>query len=236
MTTQQAVEAGHLIASPLDTKPYADHDAKESRLVVTHSLRGEGADASEDGTGRGTPIIPVAFDTTQITSPISRANPQPGDPCHTLAKGQHPPAIAYRTSGNCGVMEQGDKTAALNCGSDPNQNIVAYQCHGSNVGPMGTIRAGNGNETGGVPFVAYALTNHGDGGQTDRRPQCVDSQMRVRRLTPRECERLQGFPDDWTRFGHDGKEISDSARYRMIGNSVAVPCIEWIARRIVAAS
>ena len=58
--------------------------------------------------------------------------------------------------------------------------------------------------------------------------------MQVRRLTPVECERLQGFPDAWTALGHDGKQVSDSARYRMLGNSVAVPCVEWIARRIVA--
>ena len=51
----------------------------------------------------------------------------------------------------------------------------------------------------------------------------------VRRLTPVECERLQGFPDNWT----DGQ--SDSARYRQMGNAVAVPVAEWLGRRIVAA-
>lgn len=59
------------------------------------------------------------------------------------------------------------------------------------------------------------------------------NQMAVRRLTPRECERLQGFPDDWTRYADDGKEISDSARYRMLGNAVAVPVAEWISKRII---
>jgi DNA (cytosine-5)-methyltransferase 1 len=58
----------------------------------------------------------------------------------------------------------------------------------------------------------------------------------IRRLTPRECERLQGFPDDFTARGIDdsGKEVemSDSARYRMLGNAVAVPVAEWIAERI----
>ena len=62
--------------------------------------------------------------------------------------------------------------------------------------------------------------------------QCQES-LGVRRLMPIECERLQGFPDDWTRYGHDEKEISDSARYRMIGNAVAVPVVEWIGRRIL---
>jgi DNA (cytosine-5)-methyltransferase 1 len=56
----------------------------------------------------------------------------------------------------------------------------------------------------------------------------------VRRLTPVECERLQGFPDDWTRWLDDGSEQSDSARYRQCGNAVAVPVAEWIARRVVA--
>jgi DNA (cytosine-5)-methyltransferase 1 len=51
--------------------------------------------------------------------------------------------------------------------------------------------------------------------------------MAVRRLTPVECERLQGFPDGWT------KGLSDSARYRTLGNAVCVPVAEWIARRIV---
>jgi site-specific DNA-cytosine methylase len=57
----------------------------------------------------------------------------------------------------------------------------------------------------------------------------------VRRLTPRECERLQGFPDDWTALGADGRPISDAARYRAIGNAVAVPVIAWIGRRLLAA-
>lgn len=55
----------------------------------------------------------------------------------------------------------------------------------------------------------------------------------VRRLTPRECERLQGFPDDWTRYDHEGTELPDSFRYRAMGNAVAVPVAEWIGRRIL---
>ncbi len=59
--------------------------------------------------------------------------------------------------------------------------------------------------------------------------------MRVRRLMPVETERLQGLPDDWTRYTAEGKELSDSARYRLVGNSVAVPAVEWIARRMARA-
>jgi DNA (cytosine-5)-methyltransferase 1 len=57
----------------------------------------------------------------------------------------------------------------------------------------------------------------------------------VRRLTPVECERLQGYPDGWTDRGHDGKPISDTARYMMLGNSVAVPCVAYILQGIAAA-
>ena len=53
----------------------------------------------------------------------------------------------------------------------------------------------------------------------------------IRRLTPLECERLQGFPDDWT----DIPSASDSARYKALGNSVAIPCVEFIMSRIAAA-
>ncbi len=56
----------------------------------------------------------------------------------------------------------------------------------------------------------------------------------VRRLTPRECERLQGFPDDWTRYGADGKEIKDAPRYKALGNSIAIPCAERVFKGIVA--
>ncbi len=52
--------------------------------------------------------------------------------------------------------------------------------------------------------------------------------MAVRRLTPRECERLQGFPDDYTAI----KGAADGPRYKALGNSMAVPVMAWIGRRI----
>lgn len=54
----------------------------------------------------------------------------------------------------------------------------------------------------------------------------------VRRLTPRECERLQGFPDDWTLVLHRGKLAANGPRYKAIGNSMAVPVMRWIGSRI----
>ena len=56
--------------------------------------------------------------------------------------------------------------------------------------------------------------------------------INVRRLTPRECERLQGFPDDYTLIPYKGKDASDAVRYHALGNSWAVPVVRWIGQRI----
>ncbi len=58
--------------------------------------------------------------------------------------------------------------------------------------------------------------------------------MAVRRLTPVECERLQGFPDGYTDICPRGKPTPDGPRYKALGNSMAVPCMAWIGRRIAA--
>lgn len=188
--------------------------------LIAHALRGEGFDASEDGTGRGTPLIPVPFDTTQITSAANRSNPRAGDPCHPLAAGAHAPAIAFdcKASGQNGfgvgeiastMRSMGHANSHQNAGG---HLAVAFQCQGSNVGEMGTLRKGNGNVTGGVPFVVPGSA--------------------VRRLMPRECERLQGFPDDYTLISMRGKQAADGPRYKALGNSMAVPVMHWIGKRI----
>ncbi len=74
---------------------------------------------------------------------------------------------------------------------------------------------GTGRET---PLVVPTMRSNGE----------AHTGSGVRRLTPRECERLQGFPDDWTDVG-----ISDSGRYRCLGNAVAVPVVFWLATRVV---
>lgn len=58
---------------------------------------------------------------------------------------------------------------------------------------------------------------------------------RIRRLIPLECERLDGFPDEWTRYGASGKEMSDTTRYEALGNSIAIPCAERVFIGILAA-
>lgn len=131
--------------------------------------------------------IPVAFDTTQITSPTNRSNPKPGDPCHPLSASAHPPAVAF--NGFNGLDHQASTEVTP---------TIRGMAHGV-----------------GMPQV------------------CTD--LAVRRLTPRECERLMGWPDDWTRWADDGSEIADSHRYRMCGNGVVAPVAEWIGRWIMEA-
>jgi DNA (cytosine-5)-methyltransferase 1 len=66
-------------------------------------------------------------------------------------------------------------------------------------------------------------------------PTAVAHGMSVRRLTPRECERLQGFPDDYTAIPYRGKSAADcpaGPRYKALGNSMAVPVMRWIGQRI----
>lgn len=61
----------------------------------------------------------------------------------------------------------------------------------------------------------------------------MEEQQSVRRLTPVECERLQGLPDNYTNISVGGKPASDGARYKAIGNGMAQPCADFIIKQIV---
>ena len=86
--------------------------------------------------------------------------------------------------------------------------------------------------------VAGPLDAHyykGPGSRQGGERDYVSAGMSVRRLTPTECERLQGFPDGWTAIPWKGKPVSecpDGPRYRALGNSMAVNVMRWIGRRI----
>ena len=99
-------------------------------------------------------------------------------------------------------------------------------CADSNT--IGRQLHNGGNGTGAIQDgTSYTLTT------TDR--HAVSDGLQVRRLTPAECERLQGFPDNHTLIPWRGKpaaECSDSPRYKAIGNSMAVPVMHWIGRKI----
>jgi len=100
------------------------------------------------------------------------------------------------------------------------------------------------NRSSGPVHVSHALTGHaGPVGRLDFSSETFLVQpvqyngMAVRRLTPVECERLQGFPENFTKIPYRGKTVDkcpDGPRYKALGNSMAVPCMKWIGERIQA--
>lgn len=100
-------------------------------------------------------------------------------------------------------------------------NLTGYGEYKEGVGPL---RAKGGNNGGGSENLI-----------TEEKKKKGILKYIVRRLTPIECERLNGFPDGWTQYGASGKEMSDNARYKALGNSIAIPCAERVFIGILAA-
>lgn len=143
---------------------------------------------------------------------------------------------SYRRSDQCGTLR-----ASGGDGAGGSEALVVDLA-------QVTSRTSRSNPQPGDPSPTLAATGRPmayNWRQPDSMPNALspaldtDSSIAVgpRRLMPIECERLQGLPDDWTRYGRkpDGTvyEISDSARYHMIGNGGAVPVVEWIGRRMM---
>jgi DNA (cytosine-5)-methyltransferase 1 len=297
----------------------------ESETFIAHSLSADGFDASEDGTGRGTPMVPVAICTAHTQSNGSGFS---GGVAHTLESGGGAQAVAFAqntrdevrlyggdgttvgalaaqpgakqqsyiafsakdygndasdvaptlrgmghdrshsngggqvaiafTQNQDGDVLSGDVMHSL--GTNPNATgrnaaTVAFTLHGSD----GTTRAASSTEVAGSlrtrapgsienssttavlqeQSVASPLTasygKQADSSDTSNGPpNLLRTQMAVRRLTPRECERLQGFPDDYTLVEYRSKLAADGPRYRALGNSMAVPVMRWLGERIAA--
>ena len=105
---------------------------------------------------------------------------------------------------------------------------------GGDGDPQFTLQANHSHAVAFGGDVARSLYARHDGSPCiDRGPDVVFAQSGVRRLTPRECERLQGFPDDYTLIPHKGKPSLDAPRYKALGNSMAVPVIRWLGKRIL---
>lgn len=127
----------------------------------------------------------IPFDTTQITHPENRSQPNSGDPSPTLTPDARSPAVS----------------TSVCLGSDP--------IHSPELAMPQTTRRGD--------------------------PGVVQRGVSIRRLTPRECERLQGFPDDYTLIPWDGKppaKCPDGHRYKALGNAFPVPVVRRIGQRI----
>lgn len=86
------------------------------------------------------------------------------------------------------------------------------------------------NERGEVRKMRVAPSLGEPGGKLGQGNAAILTDEVVRRLTPRECERLMGWPDDWTRYDATGRAVADRWRYRMCGNGVVAPVAEWVGR------
>ena len=162
----------------------------------------------------GTAVMqPLPFDTTQITSPQNGNNPQAGDPCHPLAAGAHPPAICLMDQGGSVMTIENDVTGTLR-----------RETHGHEPVVMAFDWQSGGDARGLDPKSTAQL-------QRCQTPAVMQA-MAVRRLTPVECERLQGFPEGYTDIKPKGKATPDGPRYKALGNSMAVPVMAWIGKRI----
>lgn len=175
------------------------------------------------------PLVTV-FDPAQITSPVNRSRPEPGKPCHTLTSrmgtgGGNVPIMFRQQRFGSYDLDNVAGTCQARDGKDGTANLVcAVDCrHGTeNPDTNGTLQAKS------------------TGGQSLNLNNVVREAMTVRRLTPLECERLQGFPDGWMDIGEwvDGKgkkrQTTDSARYKALGNSIALPPWKWVLKRLCA--
>ena len=143
---------------------------------------------------------------------------------------------------------RGDCPPRRETGQAPAAGIAARAGNGSRSvnGNGNLIAAFGGNNTRGPIDVATARNAHGGPhGRLDfesetfvvyrTSPTLRAMRPAIRRLTPLEAERLQGFPDDWTLISYRGKPAADGPRYKGTGNSMAVPVMRWIGERIDAA-
>jgi DNA (cytosine-5)-methyltransferase 1 len=223
---------------------------------VAHSLRAEGFDASEDGTGRGTPLIPIEKWPASVAPTLNAhfGSKQGLEDQHALGgAGLFVPAIAFSCKDH--AADAGEISPTLrsmgHAKSHPNaggQVAVAFHPTQDPISSTdGTTHAlGCGSSTG-QASVAVAFQESQSGCREYETSGClrangpgydpvgtrVHAELSVRRLTPKECERLQGFPDNYTNIPWGKKsESPDGPRYKALGNSMAVPCMRWIGMRI----
>lgn len=200
------------------------------------------------GTGGNQVNAVLPFDTTQITSPMNYSHPKPGDPCHPLAEGAHPPAVCIG-NGQLHNMSMQEVSNTLDTMHDAQAVLVPEVAHAlknksncdfredSETYTVTAVDCRNGVED---PDINGTLQAKANGGWNANSNQVCRTRNMVRRLTPLECSRLQGLPDDWVNIGdwvdEQGKlhKDSDSAKYRALGNSMAKPFWFWLLRRISA--
>lgn len=262
----------------------------ETETLIAHSLRADGFDASEDGTGRGTPLvavtvaalttkpyadhesqeeklIPVAHVDVLPTMQSGTNNPSGHNAISGDCKDQYVVPMAFRACGQEGFIPgpMAPPITATDGGGSGVPTVMTLAVRGRDGVPSLEVRedgianavlAPNGGRGGiGVGAVAISANQRGEvrersvhgslsATKSGKQFDGIMTGMAVRRLTPVECCRLQGFPDNffkdvrYRRALKSGKlskreyRLADGPIYKMLGNSIAVPCLTWIGQRI----
>ena len=166
----------------------------------------------------------------------------------------NPGVLAFEQNTRDEVRIQGDGTISGALSAQPGMKQTTYVCETAHTGSNGlgvyetslmtTLDTNNSTAVAVDPVICMADDNAKAAIDEDMcvslkvggsDPIVASPAMVVRRLTPTECERLQGFPDGWTKIPYKGKpaeECPDGPRYKAIGNSMAVPVMRWIGERI----
>jgi DNA (cytosine-5)-methyltransferase 1 len=270
---------GGLISHSLMAKGNSSHDPT-METFVTHTLT-ERHDSSPDGSGRGTPIIPIQGASGGEKAQNGIGIGDQDDPMFTITgrdqhaiydmrgngEGNVSPTLRSHTGVNDFAPMIFEKRFARNGRGAPSDVapplkadagrtgkgdaapiIFSSKQHGQDASEISpALRAGSHDKShangGAPPAVAIGWSEELSascelagtiqrGGQGGRHEGVMTPMAQVRRLTPRECERLQGFPDDYTLVPYRGRAAADGPRYKAIGNSMAIPVMRWIGKRI----
>lgn len=247
-----------------DRPPGTDVDTADSLVVYSFADRlrgddGRGYDREPAFRTDGAPTLDtvkppvVAFDTTQITSPHNRS--QPDDRSPQLTQSGQPAAIAFDCkAGGDTSFSIGEQTGALRASHGGGHAAIAFSSkdYGGDaaIDQAPTLRAMGSEEShanGGGQIAVFKpshFTRGKDGAPSgvspplgaepdkgDQDPLLMTGTA-VRPLTPRECERLQAFPDDYTLIRYRGADAADGPRYKALGNAMNVNEVRWVLQRI----
>jgi DNA (cytosine-5)-methyltransferase 1 len=216
-------EAGAGIANSLTDRPDRGGGNSEGQRLIANALRANSGRNQIEQT-----YVPIAFGGNNTSGPIDAAtacNHHSG--CYDF-ESETLVAFDWQSGGD-------------SRGLDPKETAQLQRCQVPAVmfsetgqgwwteGPAG-LRADPGGMPENVIVGVDEEVSRPSVGDVGAKPTANSNA--VRRLTPRECERLQGFPDDYTLIPYRGRPAADGPRYKALGNSMAVPVMAWIGRRI----
>jgi DNA (cytosine-5)-methyltransferase 1 len=177
------------------------------------------------------PIAAIPYDLFQVTAPLNRQSRDERSPCHTLARDNAAHAAVVTATPAYDPCPTLTSRMQGSSGWSPYKEDAHLVAHAAVVQPVAFTE----NHEGRVYEHDYIGALNQGGGKPGMCYPAIRTGMSVRRLTPTECERLQGFPDGWTQIPWKGKSASecpDGPRYKALGNSMACNVMRWIGTRI----